>query len=387
MLTRIIIFCSPAYKFCIVIALVIMCSPLFAKDKKIWHSKDYSYKALTMADNLNQPWSMVFVNDNRILIAEKSGVLSLITLSSGTKKTVVKAQKIKFLPEVAVRGQGGLMDLTLSPDFTTTQLIYYSYTAKEEGHYGTHLGRFQFKDDKVLNKEVIFRAQNLARGGRHFGSRIVFDNEGYLYLSLGDRGDDGQAQNLNNHMGTVVRLDKDGKAAKDNPFIDKQGALAEIYSYGHRNPQGFIFAKDKLWLHEHGARGGDELNILKKGANYGWPIISYGKHYSGTKIGEGTHKQGMEQPLIYWDPSIAPSGMIIYTGDIFSKWQGDIFIGALAQTHLRRIKLSAAKPIKQERLLDGIGRVREVAQDKTGYIYILTDSTNGKLFRLEPVTD
>ena len=215
---------------------------------------------------------------------------------------------------------------------------------------------------------------------------IVFDDKKRMYLSLGERGNSAEAQNLNNHFGTVVRISDEGQPIKDNPFVGKVGALPEIYSYGHRNPQGFIFAQGKLWLHEHGARGGDELNIVKKGANYGWPVIAYGKNYSGTKIGEGTHKEGMEQPIVYWVPSIAPSGMIMYNGKIFPKWKGDVFIGALAKTHLRHLKMKGERVLAQEELLQDIGRIREVAQDDAGYIYVLTDSVNGKLLRLEPLT-
>lgn len=338
-------------------------------------AKDYKYKAVVIAEGLNQPWSMVVLPGGTMLVAEKVGNIVRI-LADGTKQL---AGSIK---DVAVHGQGGLMDLTLHPDFNSNGLIYYSYTGRDKYDYGTRIGHFQWRNNKVTNQQEIFRATNLAGGGRHFGSRLVFDDQDHLYISLGDRGARTKSQNLNNHFGKVLRLDDSGTPVAANKFSNKM--LPEIYSYGHRNPQGFVFAKGKLWLHEHGARGGDELNLISRGKNYGWPVITYGRDYSGLKIGEGTHKTEMEQPLVYWDPSIAPSGMILYEGKLFPAWQGDIFIGALAGTHLRRVQMRGTKVIHQEVLLDNIGRVREVAQDKPGHIYILTDSNNGQLIKLSP---
>lgn len=333
---------------------------------------DSDYRSVTVTDGLRQPWSMVFLPDDTMLVAEKSGRIVKVD-EKGRKKVVGTIQ------DVTVRGQGGLMDLTLHPKFASNSLVYYSYTAGQGGKYGTRIGRFKWQDNQVWAQQEIFRASNLAGGGRHFGSRIVFDDQGFMYLCLGDRGDSSQAQRLDNHFGKVLRLDDQGRPAKGNPF--KQNPA--IYSYGHRNPQGFIFERGKLWMHEHGARGGDELNLVRAGRNYGWPVISYGRHYSGLKIGEGTSKPGMEQPLVYWDPSIAPSGMIMYQGDKFSQWKGDLFIGALAMTHLRRVDMQGDKVIGQEVLLDGVGRVREVAQND-GYIYVLLDASDGPLIRLQP---
>lgn len=272
------------------------------------------------------------------------------------------------------------MDLTLHPQFQANNLIYYSFTYRSDQLYGTAIGRFRINEGKVTRPETIFAADNLGSSSRHFGSRIVFDKEGYLYLCLGDRGERDEAQNLANHKGTILRLKDDGSIPLDNPFIGVAGARGEIFSYGHRNLQGCVFYDDKLWTHEHGPRGGDELNIIKKGANYGWPVITYGRAYSGFKIGEGTHKDGMEQPLVYWVPSIAPSGMILYDGTKFPQWRGDVFIGALAGQHLRRVG-----DVQQE-LLKGEGRIREVVQDSQGYIYVLTDYADGRLLRLEPTS-
>lgn len=373
---------SPKLSGIIAIALIVLVP--VAGAATTYKAKDLTYKTQVVADGLKQPWSMVFLPDGSMLVAEKFGDIIRIspnTFPGGTK------QVAGSIADVEVQGQGGLMDLTLHPDFAKNSLVYYSYTAKDKNGYGTRIGRFQWANNKVTKQQEVFRAANLARGGRHFGSRLVFDAQGYLYISLGDRGDRPEAQKLNNHFGKVLRLDVSGldakaKAVAANKF--NSAALPEIYSYGHRNPQGMVFAKGKLWLHEHGARGGDELNLVQHSKNYGWPIISYGRHYTGLKIGEGTHKQGMEQPLVYWDPSIAPSGMILYEGDLFPAWQGDLFIGALAGAHLRRVKLRGTKVVDQEILLDNIGRVREVDQDAKGHIYILTDSTDGQLIKLSP---
>ena len=280
--------------------------------------------------------------------------------------------------------------LTLHPDFATNGFIYYSYTAATAASgdlYGTRVGRFQWKDGNIKNKKEIFQAKNLARGGRHFGSRIVFDDKKRMYLSLGERGDPAEAQNLKNHFGTVVRISDEGQPIKDNPFVGKSWRVARnIFLWSSQSRRALSLPKANYGYMSMEQEGGDELNIVKKGANYGWPVIAYGKNYSGTKIGEGTHKEGMEQPIVYWVPSIAPSGMIMYNGKIFPKWKGDIFIGALAKTQLRHLKMKGERVLAQEELLQDIGRIREVAQDDAGYIYVLTDSVNGKLLRLEPLT-
>ena len=341
-------------------------------------SQRYSYQVKTLANGLSYPWSLVFLPQKAILVAEKRGTLRIISEKGEVSSPIP-------LPGVSMIGQGGLMDLTLHPRFAENGYVYYSYTYEDKQLYGTALGRFVITENGLQKQEKLFTADNLGNGGRHFGSRIVFDNQGFLYLCLGERGDREEAQNLANHKGTILRLNDDGTVPADNPFFTKQGARAEIYSYGHRNLQGCIFSANQLWTHEHGPRGGDELNIIKKGANYGWPIITYGRAYSGFKIGEGTHKTGMEQPVIYWVPSIAPSGMILYTGTKFKDWQGNLFIGALAGRHLRRLVLEDNKVVAQEELLKEKARIREVAQDAKGYIYVLTDAANGELLRLEPV--
>lgn len=347
-------------------------------DNQVETSQHHSYIVKTIASGLNQPWSLVFLPNGNILIAEKGGVLRLID----RQKRLAASFSLAGVVQI---GQGGLMDLTLHPDFAQNHWIYYSSTVGSKQAYATALGRFRFVEGDVSQQEELFVADNLGSSGRHFGSRVVFDDKGYLYLCLGDRGEREEAQDLANHKGTILRLNDDGSLPADNPFVTSLGAKPEIYSYGHRNLQGCIFSQGRLWTHEHGPRGGDELNIIRKGANYGWPIITYGRAYSGYKIGEGTHKPGMEQPIIYWAPSIAPSGMILYTNTKFLRWQGDIFIGALAGRHLRRLVLQENRVVAQEELLKGLARIREVAQDEQGYIYVLTDHGNGQLLRLEPV--
>ncbi len=334
------------------------------------------YYVTTVATGLNYPWSLVFLPNQAILVAEKRGTLRLISPNGEVSSPIE-------LPAIHMIGQGGLMDLTLHPNFRANKLVYYSFTYKSNRLYGTAIGRFRIDEGKVTKQETVFTADNLGSSSRHFGSRIVFDKEGYLYLCLGDRGERDEAQNLANHKGTILRLKDDGSTPPDNPFVGVADAREEIFSYGHRNLQGCVFYADRLWTHEHGPRGGDELNIIRRGANYGWPVITYGRAYSGFKIGEGTHKDGMEQPLVYWVPSIAPSGMIIYDGTRFPQWQGNIFIGALAGQHLRRVGEIQAEVI-QEELLKGEGRIREVAQDSHGYIYVLTDYADGRLLRLQP---
>ena len=340
---------------------------------------EHDYQVTTIAANLPEPWSLVFLPNGEMLVAGKRGDLLLVNPNGDTTQ-------ITTFDDVTSYGQGGLMDLTLHPQFATNGLVYYSYTAKNiQGQYGTVLARFRWDGQQVKDNEVLLRAANLGYARVHFGSRIVFDDQGFLFLGLGERGEPSQSQNLANHKGTILRLTADGKAPTDNPFGNRQDARAEIYSYGHRNPQGMIFENSKLWVHEHGPRGGDELNLVIKGANYGWPVISYGINYDGSKVGKGlTAKAGMEQPLVYWVPSIAPSGMIRYQGDLFPEWKGDFFIGALALRHLRRVIMRGDEVVGQEELLAGEARIREVAQDKQGYVYVLTDSNRGRLLRLEP---
>lgn len=356
---------------------------------------ELSFKTQGIVNNLKNPWSLVFVNEQfgkqEILIAEKRGTLLHIQ-QSGTKYTT---KEITAFQEVSQIGQGGLMDMTLHPQFPKTKLIYYSYTeSAPHGKYRTSLGSFKWNEKKksISEKKTLFRADNLSRNSIHFGSRIVFDKENFLYLCLGDRGEKGESQSLSTHKGKILRLHADGKVPADNPFVKHSTTAAAIYSYGHRNPQGLVYRNGRLWVHEHGPRGGDELNLVLRGKNYGWPVITYGINYSGTKVGKGiTSQRGMVQPIVYWVPSIAPSGMILYNNKLLPQYfatnskQNHFFIGALAHRHLRHVVVENLKVIKQNIFLADLGhRIREVAQDSQGHIYVLTDSSKGQLLKLMP---
>ena len=335
------------------------------------------YSVEQLATGLPSPWSLVFLGENEYLVAGKFGWL--VHLRGGAV-----VQRFRF-GEVDPSGQGGFMDLTKHPHYSRNGLIYYTYSANlGRSGPGTVLARFRWRNNSVEERRVLKRFAHAGHSGRHFGSRIVFDDKGHVYVSLGERGEPSEAQNLSNHKGTLVRLRSDGRIPADNPFVNTPDAQPDIYSYGHRNPQGLVFDRGELWLHEHGPRGGDELNRVLAGANYGWPLISHGVNYNGTPVGSGRSAMaGMEQPLLYWVPSIAPSGLIRYRGELFPRWRGDFFVGALAGRHLRRVIMRGDQVIGQEELRAGLNqRIREVRQDSAGHIYLLTDS--GELLRLRP---
>ena len=342
-----------------------------------------NFNVTTIVEKLEHPWGMAFLPDNRTLITERPGRLRLV------ENGRLHPKKITGLPKIADEGQGGLLDVVLHPDYQNNGWIYFSYSAEDENDdYGTEVARARLDGMKLTDVKIIFRVEKKSDGGRHFGSRLVFDRDNYLYISAGERGDRPRAQDINDHAGSVIRLHDDGRVPKDNPFVGKANAKPEIYSYGNRNPQGMTLHPEtgEVWMHEHGPQGGDEINIIQSGKNYGWPVITYGVNYGwGTKIGEGTHKSGMEQPLYYWDPSIAPSGMAFYKGDKFPNWKGNLFVGSLKFQLLVRLELENNKVIKEERLLKGkYGRIRDVRNGPDGYLYLLTDEGDGKLLRLEP---
>jgi glucose/arabinose dehydrogenase len=293
---------------------------------------------------------------------------------------------IKGLPEIAVIGQGGLLDVALHPDFNSTNMIYLSYAAGSAGQYGTEVIRGKLAGNSLEDTEVIFRALPRQEGGRHFGSRLLFAPDGNLYVSLGDRGERDNAQDPGSHAGSLIRITAEGAVPDNNPFIDQSGARPEIFTLGNRNMQGMALhpGTGDVWTHEHGPQGGDEVNIMRAGHNYGWPVITYGKNYViGTDIGEGTHKEGMDQPVHYWVPSIAPSGMVFYTGDEFPEWQENLLVGSLKFGLLVRLVIEDNRIKHEERMLDGrFGRIRDVRQGPDGAIYLLTDEQNGKLLRL-----
>lgn len=342
-----------------------------------------AYEVIT--DGLEYPWGMVFLPDGRILVTEKPGRLRLIQ-SDGR----LLDQPVQGLPDMRSYGQGGLLDVALHPQFTANRWVYFSYAETDvEGNTGTTVARGKLQGNRLDNVEVIFRLAPKTRSSRHFGSRLVFDNDGYLFITTGDRGNRRDAQNLRNHIGTLVRLHDDGSIPQDNPFINYTDAKPGIFSYGHRNMQGAAVhpVTGAIWTHEHGPQGGDEMNVPQAGRNYGWPVITYGANYGiGTSIGEGTHKQGMEQPIHYWTPSIAPSGMAFYTGDVFPNWRGNLFIGSLKFDALVRLELDGTTIINEERMLaDELGRVRDVRQGPDGLLYLLIDDHDGMLVRLERI--
>ncbi|MDY7029095.1 MAG: PQQ-dependent sugar dehydrogenase [Spirochaetota bacterium] len=342
-------------------------------------SDQASFRLVRAADELRNPWGMAFLPDGGILITERQG--RLLFWRDGRLSTV------SGLPEIYAAGQGGLLDIAVHPDFEKNRLVYFSYSVSESGGSATALYRARLEGTSLLGGEELYRLPRFTGTRVHFGSRIVFAPDGSLYMSIGDRGDRTRAQRLDDAAGSTLRFNDDGSIPEDNPFAGRRGALPEIYSYGHRNAQGMAVHPEtgRIWQHEHGPRGGDEVNIVKPGANYGWPTVSFGKEYRGGSIGVGNEAPGIEPPLINWTPSIAPSGMSFYTGDLFPEWKGDLFVGALAGKHLRRLELSGERVIAQEILLsDEIGRIRDVRQGPDGHIWLLTDASNGGLYRLEP---
>ncbi|MGY5355671.1 PQQ-dependent sugar dehydrogenase [Wenyingzhuangia sp. IMCC45467] len=333
-------------------------------------SKDLNYTTEVVVDNLNIPWGMTFLPDNSLLITEKSG--ELIHFKDGIKTSITG------LPEIYVRGQGGLMDITLHPNYISNGWIYISYASPDgEGDGGnTAIMRAKLKDNTLIEKQVLYKANPNSRKGQHFGSRIVFDNDGYLYFSIGERGNrDENPQDITRDCGKVYRLNDDGSIPNSNPFINIENAKAAIYSYGHRNPQGLTKHPETgdIWEHEHGPQGGDEINKIEKGKNYGWPIISYGINYSGTTFTDITEKEGMEQPIFYWTPSIAPCGMTFVTSTNYPDWQNSLLVGSLKFQYLEQLTFKNNKVVKREKLFEDIGRVRNVVQSPDGFIYIAVE--------------
>ena len=329
--------------------------------------------------DLATPWGMVFLNDSMMLVAEKSGNIVLGNVNTGAKRNIYKV-----VPSVQ-HGQGGLMDIRLHPDFNTNTWIYFSYTKQVSGRYTTAIGRAKYANETFSDFNEIFAATALSSSTVHFGSRLAFDAKGHLFLALGDRGNMLQAQNTKNHMGCVLRLTDDGRVPSDNPFVGDSDYLPEIWTYGNRNIQGLDFnpASGELWAHEHGPQGGDEINILKAGTNYGWPLATFGEQYGGGFIGD-TAIEGTEQPVFYWVPSIAPCGMVFLKSDKYPQWKGSLFIGTLAGQHLNRTVFVANKKASESRYFIGEGRIRNVVESTDGYIYF-ADESKGIIYKLVPV--
>jgi aldose sugar dehydrogenase len=352
-----------------------------AANAQTYHSDEHPFRVVRVAEGLQQPWSLSFLPDGRMLVTEKAGQLRMI------RDGKLDPAPVAGMPQVTVHGQGGFFDAVPHPDFASNGLLYLSYAAKGEGGVGTELARARLAGNRLEGVQVLFRQAPKGERGQHFGGRIAFDRKGFVYLTLGDRGEMRRAQKPDDHAGSVIRLHDDGRVPQDNPFVGKAGWKPEKFTLGNRNMQGAALHPQSgaLWTHEHGPQGGDEINVIRRGVNYGWPVITYGVNYGlGTRIGEGTEKAGMAQPLYYWVPSIAPSGMAFYSGERFPKWKGDLFVGALRSQMLVRLKLDGEKVVKEERLLQGVlGRVRDV-RVHDGYVYVVTDENPGIVARLEP---
>jgi glucose/arabinose dehydrogenase len=348
-----------------------------------YQSQAGSISVVTVADELEEPWGLAFLPDGRMLVTEKEGRLRIVEADGRL------SEPLGGVPEVDDGGQGGLLDVALDPEFASNQLVYLSYSEPGDGGAGTAVARGKLSGDRLDAVEVIWRQQPKLGSGQHFGSRLVFLPDETLIVTLGDRNTREYIPDMKAQIGKLVRINRDGSTPEDNPFVGDDTYSPNIYSLGHRNVQGATLNPETgaLWTVEHGSRGGDEINIPEPGKNYGWPVISYGREYSGAKIGEGTSKPGLEQPVYYWDPSIAPSGMTFYTGDKFPAWQGNLFVGALKFQLLVRLEVDGNRIVREERLLEDMGeRIRDVRQGPDGYLYLLTDENDGRLLRLEPAS-
>ncbi|MEM6864137.1 MAG: PQQ-dependent sugar dehydrogenase [Bacteroidota bacterium] len=348
-------------------------------DKRINLPEKDLFTLEPVVEKIQNPWGMAFLPDGGILVTEKSGKLLLFQAG--------KTTEIQNLPEIYVKGQGGLMDVELHPNYKENGWIYLSFASdKGEGNGGnTAIMRAKLNGNRLVNNQLLYKGTPNTTKGQHFGSRLEFDNEGNLYFSIGDRANrDVNPQDVTRDGGKIYRIKDDGRIPSDNPFVNQKGAKTAIFSYGHRNPQGLAKhpGTGKIWEHEHGPRGGDEINIIQKGKNYGWPVITYGINYSGTKITDETSKPGMEQPLHQWTPSIAPCGMTFVTSKRYPEWKNNLLVGSLVFQYLERLVIENNKVVYREKLLENAGRLRNVKQAPDGYIYV---GIEGKgIFRLEP---
>ena len=342
---------------------------------------DAPVTAQPVATGLVHPWGLVFLPDGRMLVTERPGRLRIVD------KDGKLSAPLSGVPDVYARGQGGLLDVALSPRFASDQLVYLSFSEPGEGGAGTAVARGRLAGNGLEQVQVIWRQTPKVESPNHWGSRLEFGQDGTLFVTTGDRFRFRErVQDLGSTIGKIVRINADGSIPSDNPFVKREGARPEIWSYGHRNLQGAALdpASGQLWTLEHGARGGDELNRPQPGRNYGWPVITYGVDYSGVRIGEGTARAGMEQPVYYWDPVIAPSGAVFYTADAYPGWKGSLFVGSLSPGGLVRLALEGDQVRREERYLADIGRVRDVVQGPDGLLYLLIDASNGSIQRLVP---
>ena len=373
-------------------ALLLLAGPASAQNGDTFHSTHHTYRAVPVADGLEHPWGMAFLPNGDMLVTERPGRLRII------RDGQLLSEPVAGVPEVLAEGQGGLLDVVAHPDFASNKLVYLSYSKPYEDSEGatTAIVRGRFENDQFSDVEQIFVADSRGRG--HYGCRLAFDGNGYLFFSVGDRQarPDGDlaahpAQDLSNHHGTINRIHDDGRIPEDNPFVGQDGVQPEIWSYGHRNPQGLAINPETgdIWSNEHGPQGGDELNLIKPGMNYGWPVIGYGVNYrSGSAIHEATHQDGMEQPEHFWVPSIGISGLAIYDGDAFPAWKGSMFSGGLSGQQLSRLTMDGQEVVVEETLYYNHGRIRDVRQGPDGFIYLAIDERRGgqtPIVRLEPV--
>ena len=359
------------------IALLLVCFGLHAGRVSALETGLGPVRVEQMAGGLKEPWGVAPLPEGGFLVTERGG--RLLRVRQGRKRAIAG------VPQVVARGQGGLLDITLAADFATSRLLFLTYSAPAPGGATTALARARLSEDETRLEDVrvLIEADAVTSAGRHFGSRVVEAADGTLFLTIGDRGARPEAQNRANHIGSILRLTRDGRVPADNPFVGQGGIRPEIWSYGHRNPQGAALdLRGGLVTAEHGARGGDEVNFVAAGGNYGWPVISYGRHYSGGKIGEGTAKPGMEQPQFYWDPSMAPSGLMVYSGALWPEWRGHIFVGSLKFNYIARL---TGAPLREAGQIKGTEtrRVRDIVEGPDGAIWFISVG-NGAVYRLTP---
>lgn len=370
----------------------VVCSGSWISGQTVFRSAHHDYRVTTVADGLVQPWSIAFLPGGEILVTERPGRLRII------REGKLLPQAVEGVPTALVDGQAGLLEVLPHPNFASNRLLYLTYSKPlaEEKQGTTVVIRGRFENDRLTGVEQLF--ESVSRGRGHYGGKLAFDKSGYLFVTLGDRQvppegnlDAHPAQDLSNHHGKIVRLHDDGRVPADNPFVNRAGAKAEIWSYGHRNVQGIAIHPETgdIWVNEHGPQGGDELNRILPGRNYGWPVIGYGVNYrTGLAIHSGTHRDGMEQPTHIWVPSIGISGLMIYTGDRFPQWRGNMFVGGMVGEQLARLTLDGQRVVNEETLVQKMGRIRDVRQSPDGYIYLVTDDRDGKptpILRMEPV--
>jgi aldose sugar dehydrogenase len=339
-----------------------------------YQSEKLNFSLDTLYSDLENPWGMAWMEDGRMLVTERKGEILIFENDEFT------GEKVEGMPDVYERGQGGLLDIQRKDDW-----LYIAYAKPMTGGGATTIMRAKLDGNRLVEQEELIQTTPATDSGVHFGCRIIFDNDDYLYFTSGERGTKPNAQDLTNSHGKVHRIHLDGSIPDDNPFVNEPNAVKSIWTYGNRNPQGMVYdaENNRIWAHEHGPKGGDEINLIEKGNNYGWPLVTYGVDYDGSVISDEREKEGITPPVHYWDPSIAPCGMALVTSDRYGPWKGNLLIGALAMQHVNRVELDGTEYAGEERLLQGIGRVRHVAQSPDGYIYAVTEGT-GLMVKLIP---